>query len=265
MTYMRLTQAIFTFGVLCVLCPRAAWSTEPSATAQQASTPRHWLRRHAEVARILPDQLATLREHASRSASTVQPILRKHGFKNESLFAIALEPNVYCALRYYEYYGSNFANDVQRLEQNNLYKEWSSKLNACLADKWADVQCVFFTEGQQRASVEEGRVKRLGRVIGLRPEMARSYVLLHAHTWPGVLAAIREGNIRNYSIFLAPVGAKLYLFAYLEYVGDDFETDMARIGSDPDTKAWIKFTDEGCQLPIPTRKPGEWWAGMERL
>jgi L-rhamnose mutarotase len=172
---------------------------------------------------------------------------------------------VYYALRYYEYEGTDFAEDVQRLELDNLYKEWTGKLNSCLAEKWSEVQGVFFTEGQQSASVEEGRVKRLGRVIGLRPDMARSYVLLHAHTWPGVLAAIREGNIRNYSIFLAPVGAKLYLFAYLEYAGDDFEADMARIGSDPDTKAWIKFTDEGCQLPIPTRKPGEWWAGMERL
>jgi L-rhamnose mutarotase len=80
-----------------------------------------------------------------------------------------------------------------------------------------------------------------------------------------VLAAIREGNIRNYSIFLVPVGSKLYLFAYLEYVGKDIEADMARIGSDSETKAWIKFTDEGCQLPLSTRKPGEWWARMERL
>jgi L-rhamnose mutarotase len=108
-------------------------------------------------------------------------------------------------------------------------------------------------------------VERFGQVVGLRKEMATPYKLLHAHAWPGVLATIREGNIRNYSIFLAPIGKKMYLFAHFEYVGADFAADMAKIDADPETKAWIKFTDHACQLPIATRKADEWWANMELI
>jgi L-rhamnose mutarotase len=178
---------------------------------------------------------------------------------------IELEPGAHYALRYYEYDGKDFLADMRRLEKEQPYRAWTEEMDPCLDDGWSDVESVFFTAGRPGSSVAEERVKRIGRVVGLRPRMAEPYKLLHAHAWPGVLSAIREGNIRNYSIFLAPIDSKLYLFAYLEYVGTNYESDMARIGSDRQTKAWIKFTDEGCQLPIATRKPGEWWAGMERL
>ena len=56
----------------------------------------------------------------------------------------------------------------------------------------------------------------------------------HAAVWPTVLERITESNIRNYSIFLR--GGQL--FAYFEYVGDDFEGDMARMAADPETQRW---------------------------
>jgi L-rhamnose mutarotase len=265
MKAIRRTTAICTFNVFCLLGPCAGWAAEPSDNVRNGNASRHWVRRDAQVAKIRPGKLATFRIQASRSATALHSVLARHRVKNQNLFTIQLEPNQHYALRYREYTGINFADETQRLEQDEQYKKWAHELDACLADGWSDVQCVFFTAGQVRSRVAEERVQRLGRVIGLRPEMSEPYVLLHAHTWPGVLSAIRAGNIRNYSIFLAPIGSKLYLFAYLEYVGDDFESDMAQIGSDPDTKAWIKFTDEGCQLPLSTRQPGEWWASMERL
>jgi L-rhamnose mutarotase len=243
--------------ISCFLLPRAGWSAAPSDSQRSPE-------RRAQVARILPDQLTRFREESSRALPALEPVLAKHGVNNQSVFVIELEPGVHYALRYYEYNGNRFVDDLQELELDPKYNQWPEKLDEYTDDR-SDVKCVFFTEGQRRSSVAEDRVRRIGRVVGLRPNMVEPYALLHAHTWPGVLAAIREGNIRNYSIFLAPIGDKMYLFAYLEYVGKNFDADMARIGDDPDTKAWIKFTDDGCQLPIPTRKTGEWWASMERL
>ena len=108
-------------------------------------------------------------------------------------------------------------------------------------------------------------VKRYGYVIGLKPEKLDEYKQLHADVWPGVLKMITECNIRNYSIYLGELEeGKYYLFSYFEYIGDDFEADMAKMAADPTTQKWWTFC-EPCQVPIPTRKEGEWWAGMEEV
>lgn len=103
-------------------------------------------------------------------------------------------------------------------------------------------------------------MKRYGQVIRLRPEKAEEYRSLHANAWPGVLAKIRECNIRNYSIYLRAG----YLFAYFEYHGTDFEADMKRMAEDPETQRWWKLTDP-CQEPIEDHAENEWWAGMEEV
>jgi cytidyltransferase-like protein len=103
------------------------------------------------------------------------------------------------------------------------------------------------------------KVQHLGSIIKLRPEFEEQYIILHKHTFPGVLQSIRRCNIRNYSIFLEDG----ILFANLEYVGDNHAADMAAIG-DEITREWWKFTDP-MQEPLETRKEGEWWAGMELL
>jgi L-rhamnose mutarotase len=71
---------------------------------------------------------------------------------------------------------------------------------------------------------------------------------------------IHACNIRNYSIFRHDTR----LFAYFEYIGDDFAADMARMAADPQTHAWWKFTDP-MQEPLPDRVPGEWWATMREV
>lgn len=120
--------------------------------------------------------------------------------------------------------------------------------------------------GITQAAEEEGgpsvtaprKVMRVGQVIGLRPEKKDYYIQLHANTWPGVLKRIRDSNIRNYSIYLAELEGKLYLFSYFEYVGDDFEGDMAKIAADPETQRWWKETDP-CQIRLPGTPEGKWW------
>jgi len=115
------------------------------------------------------------------------------------------------------------------------------------------------------AEKTQQRPARYGAVIGLRPEKIEEYRKLHAAVWPSVAKALREGNVRNYSIYLRKLpDGNYYLFSYLEYVGNDFQGDMARMAADPETKRWWTFTDP-CQKPLPDRKPGEWWASMEEV
>ncbi|MBP8951957.1 MAG: L-rhamnose mutarotase [Armatimonadetes bacterium] len=101
---------------------------------------------------------------------------------------------------------------------------------------------------------------RYGMVIGVRPEKLEEYKKLHAAVWPDVLAMIHDCNIRNYSIYYRDG----LLFSYFEYVGEDYEADMARMAADPITQKWWDLCMP-CQDPVPTRAEGEWWAPMEEV
>jgi len=102
--------------------------------------------------------------------------------------------------------------------------------------------------------------QRLASVIRLRPEREEEYRALHAAVWPEVLDRLRRSNVHNYSIFLRDG----LLFGYMEYRGDRLTEDMAAIGQDEATQRWWKLTDP-CQDPLPTRRPGEWWAPAEEV
>ncbi|MFH1739247.1 MAG: L-rhamnose mutarotase [bacterium] len=102
-------------------------------------------------------------------------------------------------------------------------------------------------------------------LIGVRPEKIDEYKELHANTWPGVLSMIHDCNIRNYSIYLGELDEdEYYLFSYFEYIGEDFDADMARMAADSTTQEWWKVTIP-CQIPIPIRGEDEWWATMEEV
>ena len=93
---------------------------------------------------------------------------------------------------------------------------------------------------------------RYGSIVGVREESLLAYTQMHAAVWPGVLAALGEVNIRNYSIYLGQVRPGEYvLFSYFEYVGDDFEGDMKRMAADQVTQLWWSYTD-----PLQIRLPG---------
>jgi L-rhamnose mutarotase len=123
----------------------------------------------------------------------------------------------------------------------------------------------FYADGYPKEYSTTGKIreeivtKRVGSLIKVRPEFEERYIILHKHTFPGVLSQIRKVNIRNYSIFLLDG----ILFSHFEYVGKDFDADMKSI-ADETTREWWKLTDP-MQEPIPTRKEGEWWAAMEQL
>ncbi|QBD83572.1 L-rhamnose mutarotase [Ktedonosporobacter rubrisoli] len=103
-------------------------------------------------------------------------------------------------------------------------------------------------------------MQRFGQLLGIKAEHIDEYERLHAAVWPGVLATIHECNIRNYSIFRHGN----LLFAYFEYIGDDYEADMARMKQDPLTIEWWKICDP-MQEPLSERQEGEWWANMKEV
>jgi L-rhamnose mutarotase len=97
--------------------------------------------------------------------------------------------------------------------------------------------------------------RRFASIIRLQPEREAEYRELHANVWPEVLRAIADAGIRNYSIFLRDG----LLFSYLEYVGGDYEADMATLALDEATRRWWQLTDP-CQAPLENAADGEWWA-----
>jgi L-rhamnose mutarotase len=104
------------------------------------------------------------------------------------------------------------------------------------------------------------KLKRYGQLIGLKPEVYEKYVEYHANAWPQVLKTIYDCNIRNYTIFFKDN----MLFAYFEYIGDDFAADMAKMAADKVTQEWWAIMIP-MQQPISTRKEGEWWADMQEV
>ncbi len=105
-------------------------------------------------------------------------------------------------------------------------------------------------------------MKRMGMVIGIKPERIAEYKRTHAAVWPEVLAKISDCNIRNYTIFLRE--PENLLFGYFEYHGDDWAADAAKMAADPRTQDWWAI-HEPMQAPLDTRKEGEWWAFAEEV
>lgn len=103
-------------------------------------------------------------------------------------------------------------------------------------------------------------MKRYGQIIKIKPEKLEYYKQLHANPWPEVIQKIQECNIRNYSIYILQNHT---LFAYFEYIGDDFEEDMQKMANDPITQKWWKETDP-CQESLCLNQ-NEWWHNMEEV
>ena len=105
-------------------------------------------------------------------------------------------------------------------------------------------------------------MKRMGMVIGVRPDQIANYKRVHAAVWPDILARISECHIRNYSIFLRE--PENLLFGYWEYHGSDWAADAAKMAADPRTQDWWDICMP-MQAPLESRKDGEWWAMADEV
>lgn len=97
-------------------------------------------------------------------------------------------------------------------------------------------------------------------MIKLKPEGAEEYIRHHQAVWPGVLAKIKECNISGYSIFFRDN----FLFAYFEYTGEDFQSDMAKMAAHEETQRWWGVV-KPLMEPVETATPEEFWADMAEI
>jgi len=231
------------------------------------------LRRFGQLAVIHPDCVSNYKELHAAVWPEVLEALSSYHIHNYSIHLKELEANQPCLFGYYEYTGRDYSRDMEEISKIPSVQKWGEVGDECMTDispdgaslRWIDMEELFYHAGQNGINVNESKVQRHGMVIRLRSEMVESYRLLHKYTWSEILNKITECNIRNYSIYLYKLDEKFYLFSYWEYIGNDFEADMALMDNDPATVAWMKFTDEVCQMPIPTRDDDEWWAVMEEI
>ncbi|MFZ4064416.1 MAG: L-rhamnose mutarotase [Candidatus Nanopelagicaceae bacterium] len=97
-------------------------------------------------------------------------------------------------------------------------------------------------------------VKRIAQVVGVKPKDIVEYELIHEKVWPSVLEMLKKANVQNFSIYRY----EHLLFSYMEYIGDDYEADMAKIAADPETQRWWEITGP-MQNPVAEVKDGQWW------
>lgn len=103
-------------------------------------------------------------------------------------------------------------------------------------------------------------MQRMAMAIRVRPDRLDEYKALHAAPWPGMDQALRDAGIRNYQIWLEETS--LMLFGCWDYVGTDFDADMARLGALPVTRAWLALTDP-CQEPLVPGQTG--WSFLPQV
>lgn len=104
------------------------------------------------------------------------------------------------------------------------------------------------------------QVKRVGMVIGIKPDQVEAYKRLHAG--PGVRDLLHQANIHKFSVFLRQFeDGRFYEFGYYEYTGTDYEADMAWLAAQPANKEWLSMCDP-MQLPL-SGEAG--WAVMDEI
>ena len=104
--------------------------------------------------------------------------------------------------------------------------------------------------------------QRIAMVNRIRREHVEQYKRLHADDNQGVRDLLTAANMTNFSIFFKELpDGELYLFGYYEYVGDNFDADMAKLVAEPRNKTWLEICD-----PMQRPLPGETsWALMEEV
>jgi len=122
--------------------------------------------------------------------------------------------------------------------------------------------CTTKNESGSVRSESRKVTKRVGMVIGIRPEAIKEYKALHADSNPGVRDLLGEAHMENFSIFIHQFDdGKYYLFGYYEYTGDDYQADMEALAKKERNIAWLKVCDP-MQIPFKDQNS---WSVMEQV
>jgi L-rhamnose mutarotase len=105
-------------------------------------------------------------------------------------------------------------------------------------------------------------VRRIGMVIGIRPDRISAYEALHAASNLGVRDLLAKYNMHNFSIFVEKLDdERYYLFGYYEYTGGNYQADMEKLAAEPRNAEWLNSTDP-MQIPLHGQRS---WATMREV
>ena len=122
------------------------------------------------------------------------------------------------------------------------------------------VACALLLAVGFAAGTRHAQARRVGMVIGLKPEKLAQYKALHADANPGVRELLSKYHMKNFSIYMQKLDdGKPYLFGYYEYDGPDYGADMARLAKEQRNADWLAVTDP---MQVPLRGYTT-WAQME--
>jgi L-rhamnose mutarotase len=109
---------------------------------------------------------------------------------------------------------------------------------------------------------QQGQPKRIGMLIGIKPDRIAAYEALHAASNPGVRDLLNKYHMHNFSIYIHKLDdSHYYLFAYYEYTGNDYKADMEAMAKEPRNIEWLSVTD-AMQIPLPGERS---WAKMQEV
>jgi L-rhamnose mutarotase len=109
---------------------------------------------------------------------------------------------------------------------------------------------------------QQGQPKRIGMVIGIKPDRITAYEALHAASNPSVRDLLDKYHMHNFSIYIHKLDdSHYYLFGYYEYTGNDYKTDMDAMAKEPRNIKWLSVTD-AMQIPLPGETS---WAMMQEV
>ncbi len=218
--------------------------------------------RKAYVAMIPSENITECRKLYADLQPEITEQFRKCDIQNDVVYLAEVEKGEYYLFNYVEYTADDFSQEIKPWLKSTepLAKPLTAGDDGQVWSEWEEV---FHLKGKDR----DRTPVRHGWIIGMKSELeARiAYEQLHAAPWPGVVKMLEECNIRNYSIYMGELKKDKYLlFSYLEYVGDDFDADMAKMGEDKVTQVWWTYTDP-LQVRLPSREEGQHWSTAEEV
>lgn len=103
-------------------------------------------------------------------------------------------------------------------------------------------------------------VKRYAMAVKLKDEKKVFYLKNHQNVWPEVLEELKKIKVKNYSIFLK----ENFMFGYLEYEGNNFDADMAKMSKIEIVEKWNKLMI-ACFNPFPNNEENDSWVIMDEI
>jgi L-rhamnose mutarotase len=109
---------------------------------------------------------------------------------------------------------------------------------------------------------QQSQPKRVGMIIGIKPDKISAYEALHAASNQGVRDLLDKYHMNNFSIYIHKMDeSHYYLFAYYEYTGNDYKKDMDTMAKEPRNIKWLSVTD-AMQIPFPGQTS---WTKMQEV